>query len=735
MSTNATDTRGNGAKPSPRRRGHRWWAWLRLILLGTVLAGVTGAVMVLPLLPTERVVLEEGDVAPRDIRAPRRFTYESALLRAAEQLRAAAGVRPVYTRPDPALARQQLDRARQVLDYLGSVRADTLASFAKQRGWILAVPELSDLPSETLDGLLALPDESWDRVQLETLAVIDQAMRREIREGYLEDTRGGVPALVSLDLSVEETAAAVALARHFLVSNSFLDPTATAQAQTRAREEVSSVLRTFEVNQIIVREGARVEALDIEALDQLGLRQSQVRWNDVAGAGLLAVLATAVLCLYLARFEPEVLWNGQQFFLLVLLTSFSVLVAGLMIPGGVVLRYLAPAPALAMLASATLGPHAGMATAVFLGGVTGVIADNSLEMTTYAAVGGLVAALSLRRVERISALFRAGTFVALAHLVVVVIFRLPQAAAEPGDLLVTALTGVINGGLSSSLALGVLFLIGPLFDITTTMRLIELSRPDHPLLQRLLREAPATYHHSLMVANLAEQAAERIGADALLARVGAYYHDVGKISRPYFFTENQVEGMNPHDQLDPHTSAAVIIDHVKDGLDLARRYRLPRRVRAFISEHHGTNWVSFLYDRAVELAGDATRVDESDFRHQGPKPQGKETALVMLADGCEAAVRSVRPTSAEGVAEVVGRVIDQRVGGGQLGECDLTLCDLEIIRETFISALKGVFHPRIKYPQPVEREKLSADDSPAARLSVSTELGGIAPTSSVRSEP
>ncbi len=700
MSTNATDVRGNGGKPSPRRGDHRWWAWLRLILLGTVLAGVTGVVMVLPLLPTDRVVLEEGDVAPQDIRAPRRVTYESAILRAEEQERAAAGVEPVYTLPDPALARQQLDRARQVLDYLGSVRADTLASSAQQRGWILAVPELASLPSETFNGLLALPDESWDRVQLETLAVIDQAMRREIREGHLEDALEEVPAQVSLDLSSEETAVTIALAQHFLVPNSFLNPMATAQAQARAREEVPSVLRTFEAYEIIVREGERVSALDIEVLDQLGLRQPQVRWTDLTGAGLLAVLATLLLCLYLARFQPDVLWNGQQFLLLVLLTSFSVLVVGLMVPGGMVLRYLAPAPALAMLASAALGPHAGVAIAVFLGGAVGVIADNSLEMATYATFGGLVAALTLGRVERIGALFRAGAFVALAHAVIVVIFRLPQGFAQPGDLLFTALSGVVNGGLSASLALGVLFLIGPLFDITTTMRLIELSRPDHPLLQRLLREAPATYHHSLMVANLAEQAAERIGADALLTRVGAYYHDVGKIARPYFFTENQVKGVNPHDRLDPHTSAEVIIDHVKDGLELARRYRLPRRVRAFIPEHHGTDWVSFFYNKAVQLAGDAALVDESDFRHQGPKPQSKETALVMLADSCEATVRSARPTSAEEVTEIVNRIIDQRVADGQLSECDLTLRDLEIIRETFVSALKGVFHPRIQYPQP-----------------------------------
>ena len=699
MSKNAADAKVNSGRPAPRRPVHRWWAWLRLVLLAMVLAATTGVVIALPLLPTGRVILEERDIAPQDIRAPRSITYESAILQAREQEQAAATLKPIYTRPDPALARQQLDRVRQVLDYLGSVRADTLASSAQQRAWILAVLELDNLSLEALDSLLALSDESWDRVQLETLAVIDQAMRREIREGYLESAREGVPALVSLDLSDEEAAVTIALVQHFLIPNSFLDPEATAEARTRAREDVGPVIRTFEANQIVVREGERVEALDIEVLDQLGLRQSQVKWTDFADAGLLAMLMTSMLCLYLARFQSDVLWNGQQLLLLVLLTSLSVLGAGLMVPGGLVLRYLAPVPALAMLASAALGPHAGVATAVFLGGVVGFVADNSLEMTTYASLGGLVAALTLGRVERIGALFRAGAFVALVHAIVVVIFRLPQGLSQPGDLLVTGLCGIGNGGLAASLALGGLFLIGPLFDITTTMRLIELSRPDNPLLQRLLREAPATYHHSLMVANLAEQAAERIGADALLTRVGAYYHDVGKISRPYFFTENQAEGVNPHDQLDPQTSAEVIVDHVKEGLELARRYRLPRRVRAFIPEHHGTNWVSFFYHRAVEQAGDADLVDESDFRHRGPKPQSRETALVMLADSCEATVRSVRPTTVEDLAEVVNRSIDKRVKDGQLGECDLTLRDLQIIRETFISALKGSFHPRIKYPE------------------------------------
>jgi hypothetical protein len=223
----------------------------------------------------------------------------------------------------------------------------------------------------------------------------------------------------------------------------------------------------------------------------------------------------------------------------------------------------------------------------------------------------------------------------------------------------------------------------------------------------MLREAPATYHHSLMVANLAEQAAESIDANALLTRVGAYYHDVGKITRPYFFAENQTEGMNPHDRLDPETSAEVLVGHVTDGLDLARRYRLPSRVRAFIPEHHGGNRVSFLYHKAVQLAGSEGLVNEDNFRYPGRKPQSRETALVMLADGCEAAVRSARPESGEVVAEIVNHIIDQRIDDGQLNESGLTLRDIDITSQVFVSALKGTFHPRIKYPEPKEKEQIA----------------------------
>ncbi len=691
----------NGPERTPPPTGHRrWWAWLRLILLGTALAAVTAVVMVRPVLPTGRVRLEEDDVAPETIRAPYSLVYDSRIRQQEERERAAARVGPIFSSPQGDLARQQLERAREVLDYLGSVRADPLAAPAQKRAWILAVPELSDLSPETIDLLLNLSDDTWDRVQLETVAVTGQIMRQEIREGQVAEAQRRVPRMIGLDLADEEAAVASALTQSFVVPNSFLDPEATAAARDEAREAVGPVTRRFEESQVIVREGDPVSALDIEVLDQYGLRQPRAKRTEFVGAGMLAILMVTLLHVYLARFEPQVVWDGHQSLLLVLLTTLFVLGAGLMVPAGGVLRYLAPAPALAMLLTATVGRHAGVATAVFLGAVTGVVANNSLEMAMYATTGGLIAALALDRVERIGELFRAGAFVAVTHLTVLALFHLIQDGTQTTELMTSSFAGAVNGGLSSSLALGTLFLIGPLFDVVTTMRLIELSRPEHPLLQRILREAPATYHHSLMVANLTEQAAESIGANALLGRVGAYYHDIGKIARPYFFVENQADGLNPHDRLDPETSAEVIVGHVSDGLELARRYHLPTRIRAFIPEHHGDSRVSFLYNKAVELAGDAQVVDEKRFRYPGRRPQSKETALVMLADGCEAAVRAARPESREELAGVVNRVIDQRVEDGQLNESGLTLQDIETIREIFVSALKGTFHPRIEYPEP-----------------------------------
>jgi cyclic-di-AMP phosphodiesterase PgpH len=295
----------------------------------------------------------------------------------------------------------------------------------------------------------------------------------------------------------------------------------------------------------------------------------------------------------------------------------------------------------------------------------------------------------------------------VAQIIIVITFNLPTMQAQDIATLATYLLSAIAGTLvGTALAPFILYLSSVLFDVTTIVQMIELSRPSHPLLQQMLLQAPGTYHHSLMVANLAEQAAERIGADALVTRVGAYYHDIGKVPNPHFFIENQLQGLNVHDHLDPVTSAALLINHVTDGLKLARQYRLPSRVRGFIAEHHGTLKTKFQYTLAQKEGGSPP--DESLFTYPGPRPQSKETALVMLADGCEAVVRAQKPADVEGLDNIIRTIMADRLSERQLDESNLTLRELELIRQSFFETLRGAYHPRIQYPSIQSQPQLNA---------------------------
>jgi hypothetical protein len=264
------------------------------------------------------------------------------------------------------------------------------------------------------------------------------------------------------------------------------------------------------------------------------------------------------------------------------------------------------------------------------------------------------------------------------------------------------IVGIVNGALAAVLTLGGYYLLGMIFDITTTLQLLDLARPTHPAMRELLLKAPGTYHHSIMVGNMAEQAAEAIGANALLARVGAFYHDLGKTVRPYFFTENQMEGNNPHDLLDPGTSAQIIRRHTQDGLELARsRYHLPVAIQSFITEHHGTKEIAYFYHKAVQEYGEAA-VDKTEYEHTGPTPQSKETAIVMLADSCEATVRSIRPPDAESLEHLIHKIVAKTIASGQLDNAPLTLREIHTVTDSFVDTLQGVFHPRIRYPDTEE---------------------------------
>ena len=258
--------------------------------------------------------------------------------------------------------------------------------------------------------------------------------------------------------------------------------------------------------------------------------------------------------------------------------------------------------------------------------------------------------------------------------------------------------GALNGIISAAIAVGVMPTLEYFFGITTHFRLLDISNPGEPLLQELLKKAPGTYQHSIMVANLAESAAQAIGANALMCKVGAYYHDIGKMKRPRFFVENQMGGENPHDRLAPSLSTTIIHSHVKDGIEMARLNKLPDVVIDFIAEHHGTSLVKFFYHQARTRSNEP--VYEDDFRYPGPKPQSRETAVVLLCDGIEAAARTMTGPTAEKLAELVQKMVQDHLEDGQLDECDLSLKDIQLIRESLVRSLHGIYHTRIEYPEP-----------------------------------
>jgi putative nucleotidyltransferase with HDIG domain len=676
---------------------------IRAIVLGVLLAAVMSAVLLIPFFPSNQVILNAGDVSNADIQAPYDLTYESEIRTNQARDAQAASIPDIYDPPDASVARGQEVRARQILDYISTVREDPYATPEEKASWIGAIPDL-ELSPEVIDLALSLPEDDWQQVKDETVRVLVRAMQGDIRESQVATVRRRLPTLISLTMTDEQAEVVEAIAGGLVAANTFYNAARTEEARQQAREDTPPVKVTIQEGEAIVRAGSLVLPEDIEALDAYGLRQQAIRWQMVVGNVALAIVATLLLELLIFRLQPSLWSRGRASAVVFLLIATFVALSKLMLPlTDSVAPYLYPLPALSMILSILFGPALGMAVGTIVGLVAGYVSGGSVEITVYLLLGTLMGAMSLGQAERLKTFLRAGLSVALTNFAVILLFGLLSPEQDMLKVAINALVGFVAGGMAASLALAAFFLLSALLDVITPFQLMELSRPTHPLFRQLLLKAPGTYHHTLLVANMAEEAAEQIGADGLLARVGTYYHDIGKTARPYFFTENRVGAVNPHDRLDPRTSAQIIMSHVSDGLELAEKYRLPSAIRAFIPEHHGTGVALAFYRMAVNAADDgAESVREEDFRYPGPKPQSRETAIVMLADGCEARVRSAEPASVEEIDRIIGEGIKARLDSGQLDESDLTLRDLKEIHAAFLSVLKGVFHPRVKYPEPVK---------------------------------
>jgi putative nucleotidyltransferase with HDIG domain len=664
------------------------------------MGGVAFLALLLPFsIIFQEAPLREGDVADQDYRAPLALTYESEILTQIQQEKVATDVRPVYTAADPGVARQQLEKLRSAISFITAVRAD-LSATQEQKLADLAALEDIHLDQETAHSILAMSNSRWEAISREAIVVLEQVMRTTIREDRLEEARTNVLTLISLSLSEDQAEIVAELVSAFIAPNSIYNAALTETTREQAVTAVKPIMRSFAAGETIVSRGAIISATDMEALLAFGLTQPEIRWQDLASAAALVLLVLIFLGVYLSQ-TPTLAIDLRAISMMAALFLIFLIVARLVVPGHTVIPYLLPIAAYALVISTLIGAKPALITVLPLAILSNYGVTYAFELTVYYVISSLLGVLILGRGRRITSFFWTGLAVALSGAAVVLAYRLPQPETDMNGLLTLIGAAFIYGAASAGLTLLLQFFLAQLLGMTTALQLMELSRPDHPLLQLLLRSAPGTYQHSLQVANLAEQAAERIGADTLLTRVGALYHDAGKAMDPIFFIENQVPGNpNPHDELDPTTSAAIIVQHIPKGLELARKYRLPRRIHDFISEHHGDMITRYQYTKALEAVGrDESKLNLEDYQYPGPAPQSKETALLMLADGCEARVRADHPKNEQELRALIKDVIDLHLKIGSLRYTDLTLYDLELIVDSFTATLRGIYHPRIKYPK------------------------------------
>ncbi|MBG7610142.1 MAG: HDIG domain-containing protein, partial [Anaerolineae bacterium] len=672
---------------------------LILLAIYAITAGLVFAIIVwVPAFSTSIVDLRVGDVASQDITAPNALSYISEVLTSQQEEIASSAIFPQYTTSDTSVARAQLENLRAALAYISSVRADTLAADEQRLADLAALQDLY-LSQEIGLNILSLSDSRWQAVHQEAINVLEQVMRSTIREDRVESVRAGVPSLVSLSFPEDQALIVSELAAALVAPNSFYSESLTEAARLDAVNSIEPVTLAFASGETILERGEVVSAVDVEALQHMGLALPQNRWQDLVSVGTLVFLSVALAGIFLSR-EARQKVNLRSLILLLILFLSFLLIARLILPIHNMAPFVFPIAAYALILAGLLGEKPALVSMIPLIMLATYQHPNAAELVLYYGIGSLFGVLVPKREQRISSYLWVAITIAASGSAVLITARLPQVATTWGDIAILSSLAVLNGVVAAGVTVLMQYFLAPVLGKITPLQLLELSRPDSFLLEYLLRNAPGTYQHSLQVANLSEQAAERIGADSLLTRVGALYHDIGKATNAHFFIENQTAGfVDTHDDISQTETAATIIKHVTDGLELAREYRLPIRIQDFIAEHHGTLKTLYQFSKAVKDAnGDKSLVDESLFQYPGPRPQSRETALVMLADSCEARIRAQQPKTENELREMIKDTIDSRVQKGQLDDTAFSLLELRIVKESYEAGLRGIHHPRVEYP-------------------------------------
>ena len=675
---------------------------IRILQAGLIVAVslVSFATLTLPIsLRTTSPSLTVGDVAQITLQAPRDIEYVSDIRTEEARKAAESGVQPVYSQPDPAIARQQIERLRTAMQYITSVRANPEFTTDERKSTLVTLSDVR-LQLETIDYVLSISDSRWEIVQEEAVRVLELSMRRAIYEDRVESTQAGISSSVSLTLNEQQASLVTELVKAFIVPNSFFSEELTTAAKQSARDAVKPVVQTYKAGETIVPAGEIITPADVEAFQRMGMIRPGQRWEDMLGASAIILISAALVPLYFYRRKRLVVMTDPRSLLVIALVFVVFLIGARLFTDRTLAPYGYPVQAAGLLLATLFGLEVGLVISIPLCLLAAYGLSNTFDLAPFYLLTSLIGLLALGSARRFWGFLRAGFAIMLSGVAVLIAYRLPF--FPPDWLGIVQFLGIVvfSGFAAASITLLLQYLFAQMLGLTTALQLLDISRPDSPLLQFFLRSAPGTYQHSLQVANLAEQAAEKIGADPLLTRVGAQFHDIGKALNPTFFIENQIPGsVNTHQDANPEEVAATIIRHVTDGIQLAKKHRLPQRLHDFILEHHGTLITRYQYNQAMEaVANDVTKVDIEKFRYPGPRPASRESALLMLADATEARARAERPATDDDLRKLVQSVIETVQKFNQLDDTLLTLRDLNLITESFVTTLRGIYHPRIQYP-------------------------------------
>ena len=677
-------------------------AWARALIVGGFVAIALFIVLSVSI-ASGQINLAVGDVAQADISAPFTVSFSSDSLTQAAKQAAADAVEPQYEQIAP---RADI-RDRQLRSYDTVTRSVRTVLLDRDAGGIdpadlrgrlgTAVPTFSDAQITLLVGMKVA---DFDAVAAAGRTVLATTLSGDVRDDQVAAVRQQVRTQITNDLAQPLREMAGDLAAAQVTPNLQLSDTKTADARAAAANAVPPVVVDVQRGETFLHKGDLITPLTVEKLQHLDLTRPRLEASALAGHALVSILIAALLVAFLWRFEPTI-WFRNQSLLLFVLALVGTAIAMRIASDRVLWAFVVPSAATVLLIAILLDGAAAAAMTLALAVLAGVMNQDLLAPAIYTLAGGVAALITIVRAERLNVFVRAGVALGATNIVVLTAFNLIE-QHDLAAILQGMAAGTVNAALSVFLAVGSFAMLGHLFGIMTVFQLLELANPSSRLLRRLLMETPGTYHHSVMVGNLAERAAGTIGADPLLARVAAYYHDIGKMKNPLAFIENQAGARNIHDDLTPESSARIIAGHVRDGIDLGYEYGLPVQIIGFIPQHHGTSVMSYFYGKALrELGGDEEAAARDRYRYPGPRPQSREAAILMLADGVEASVRSLEEKDEVSIRDMVNRIVDARVEDGQLDDAELTLRNLTQVKEAFVQQLLGMYHTRIQYPDNV----------------------------------